>query len=252
MSQLLISTSDSYRCVRCGLEDNASPGFCPACREQLVNKTPKPGDIVRRDGTSLDDVGAYRYASALRRFAAGFIDSFLAIGVGVVVGVVAGFIFIAWASTKHSPSDGANLAGVTELFLLIGAVLVALPLTHIVFAFMIATRGETPGKRTSGLTIVRTSGEGISPFRALIREFIGKLLLYVPLAMMGPALFLLFVHTVDPFLRAIDPITFSEIVDPTFFIAIALLFAGNTWMLVDAKRQGWHDKLADTVVVKVR
>ncbi len=36
------------------------------------------------------------------------------------------------------------------------------------------------------------------------------------------------------------------------FVSSLILYLGFIWILFDAKRQGWHDKLADTVVVKVR
>ena len=34
-----------------------------------------------------------------------------------------------------------------------------------------------------------------------------------------------------------------------FIISFMLAFLGFAWVLVDDKRQGWHDKLADTYVV---
>lgn len=34
-----------------------------------------------------------------------------------------------------------------------------------------------------------------------------------------------------------------------YFLAALPLFVGFLWVLVDDRRQGWHDKLADTVVV---
>jgi uncharacterized RDD family membrane protein YckC len=33
------------------------------------------------------------------------------------------------------------------------------------------------------------------------------------------------------------------------YIAILPLFLGFLWVLIDDRRQGWHDKIADTVVV---
>ncbi len=37
-----------------------------------------------------------------------------------------------------------------------------------------------------------------------------------------------------------------------YFISILPLFLGFFWILVDKKKQGWHDKIAGTVVVKLR
>ncbi|WOG28179.1 RDD family protein [Endozoicomonas sp. 8E] len=37
-----------------------------------------------------------------------------------------------------------------------------------------------------------------------------------------------------------------------YFISILPLFLGFFWIVVDKKKQGWHDKIAGTVVVKLR
>ncbi|WP_422136281.1 RDD family protein [Endozoicomonas sp. ALD040] len=37
-----------------------------------------------------------------------------------------------------------------------------------------------------------------------------------------------------------------------YFISILPLFLGFFWIVVDKKRQGWHDKIAGTVVIKFR
>lgn len=34
-----------------------------------------------------------------------------------------------------------------------------------------------------------------------------------------------------------------------YYISFLALFLGFLWVLVDDRRQGWHDKIADTIVV---
>jgi len=36
-----------------------------------------------------------------------------------------------------------------------------------------------------------------------------------------------------------------------YFVSLIPLFLGFVWILFDAKKQGWHDKIAGTYVVKV-
>lgn len=38
----------------------------------------------------------------------------------------------------------------------------------------------------------------------------------------------------------------------SYFVSIIPLFLGFFWIAVDKKKQGWHDKLAGTVVVRIR
>ena len=35
-----------------------------------------------------------------------------------------------------------------------------------------------------------------------------------------------------------------------YFLAIIPLFAGLVWVAFDSRKQGWHDKLAGTVVIR--
>jgi uncharacterized RDD family membrane protein YckC len=37
-----------------------------------------------------------------------------------------------------------------------------------------------------------------------------------------------------------------------YYVSTILLFLGFIWIGIDARKQGWHDKLAGTVVVRVR
>lgn len=82
------------------------------------------------------------------------------------------------------------------------AVLLFIPAYFVVFWVL---AGATPGKRILGLRVIRTSGQPISWWRAIVR-YIG------------------------------------------YWISALSLFLGFLWILLDTRRQGWHDKFADTIV----
>jgi len=83
------------------------------------------------------------------------------------------------------------------------AVLLFVP-AYFVVAWVLV--GATPGKRILGLKVIRTGGQRLSWWRAIVR-------------LVG------------------------------YWISAVALFLGFLWVLVDTRRQGWHDKLADTIVI---
>ncbi len=88
---------------------------------------------------------------------------------------------------------------------------VFIPAYWVAIAILVAVRGQSPGKVLVGIKVERTFGMEIGFARALLRELIGKLISLLPLVV------------------------------PLGFI----------WVWFDEKNQGWHDKLADTAVVRV-
>ena len=79
----------------------------------------------------------------------------------------------------------------------------------IVVLYLVATRGQSPGKMAIGIKIVKTDGTSMGVGSTLVREIIGKL------------------------------------------VSGIVILLGYVWILFDGKRQGWHDKIAGTYVVKV-
>ncbi|MCY4474815.1 MAG: RDD family protein [Chloroflexi bacterium] len=79
----------------------------------------------------------------------------------------------------------------------------------IIVLFMVATRGQSPGKIAIGIKIVKMDGRPIGFGTMLLREVLGKI------------------------------------------VSAIILLLGYIWILFDGKRQGWHDKIANTYVVKV-
>ncbi|MGH7802377.1 MAG: RDD family protein [Thermodesulfobacteriota bacterium] len=75
------------------------------------------------------------------------------------------------------------------------------------FVFLQGFSGKTIGKMLFGIRVIRTDGESIGFWDALIR-WVG------------------------------------------YFISLLFIFIGFVWALFDPKRQAWHDKFAETYVVK--
>ena len=90
--------------------------------------------------------------------------------------------------------------------------IIFVPVYALAVSLLVAIRGQSPGKIFGGLKIVRADGMDIGFGRGILRESIGKLISVLPLVV------------------------------PLGFL----------WALFDSKNQGWHDKIADTIVIRVR
>ncbi len=77
---------------------------------------------------------------------------------------------------------------------------------------MAAIQGQSPGKALIGIRVVRVGGRDIGLGRAIVQEWFGK------------------------------PISLLPLIIPLGFF----------WIFFDRKGQGWHDKLANTMVVDDR
>lgn len=130
---------------------------------------------------------SYQVAGLGTRIIAFVLDYIALVLTGVVVGLIQGALF-------GPPSP--------EVQLLTGTVV------WFIYCWYFWTRknGQTPGKRTMGIRVVKTDGSPITTGSALAR-FIGY-----------------------------------------YLNSIVLLF-GWVQLIFDSQRQGWHDKLADTIVV---
>ena len=90
--------------------------------------------------------------------------------------------------------------------------IVFVPVYALAVSLLVAIRGQSPGKIFGGIKIVRADGTDIGFGRGILRESIGKLISVLPLVV------------------------------PLGFL----------WALFDNTNQGWHDKIADTIVIRVR
>ena len=132
-----------------------------------------------------EGMSALEIASAGQRFGAWLVDAVI----GTLVVVVAGALGI-WLGVGF----------ITYLIVIVYAV---------VYLGMVATQGQSPGKKAIGIKIVRVDGSSLGFGGMLIREIVGKL------------------------------------------VSSLIIYLGYIWILFDGQRQGWHDKIASTYVVKV-
>jgi len=99
-----------------------------------------------------------------------------------------------------------------DLQLVIVVSIIFVPVYALVVSLLFAIRGQSPGKIFGGLKIVRADGTDIGFGRGILRESIGKMISLLPLVV------------------------------PLGFL----------WVLFDKENRGWHDKIADTKVIRIR
>jgi uncharacterized RDD family membrane protein YckC len=104
------------------------------------------------------------------------------LGAVLIDGLIQGAVYWALAATLFTtlltPRPGAGLLGLFALQLLASFVLFAL-----LQGYLLATQGQTIGKKLLGLRIVRSSGERASLARLLgLRTFLGWVLVMIPFA----------------------------------------------------------------------
>ena len=114
------------------------------------------------------------------------------------------------------------------------------------------TKGQTPGKMALGIRVVERGGRSPGLWRAAVREVLGKSgLAFFPVApavVAGFGAILIFVFR--------DDIDWSNLPGEVVLYTMLGLFAwlvgllGFLWMVWDHRKQGWHDKLARTYVLK--
>ena len=189
----------------------------------------------------------YDFASMPRRLIGAAIDSLIVIIVGCIVGLVAGVAYSFVEEWVSEVPEGVVPIRLHGVFVWIGVMLVTMPAVHAMLALSIASKGETPGHRMTGCEIVSKNGEKISRRRAMLRELEGKPLFCVPL--------LVILLIAVPFLErliGVDAGFFAVVLWYLPVVSLVLTTMVAVSMGVDPMWQGWHDKLADTVVVKVR
>jgi uncharacterized RDD family membrane protein YckC len=122
------------------------------------------------------------------RFFAILIDS---IGIGIVSGILAGFM-----NSSSDPFDTSR----SSLQTLIGVL-------YFCYFWSAQGGGQTLGMRVLNIKVVRTDGSALTILQAFIR-YIGLI------------------------------------------VSIACIFIGVIWAAFDSNKQGWHDKIAGTYVIR--
>lgn len=133
---------------------------------------------------------------------AGFVPRFLAFAIDRVIisaVIAAVVVFIGFLIQSLGPGElTSKIASIV-----IAVFVISFDAVYCVTFWLLA--GQTPGKAILGARIVRTNGERIHLWPAVVR-WLG-------------------------------------------YILSSVLFLGYFWILVDSRRQAWHDKLAGTLVI---
>lgn len=125
--------------------------------------------------------------------------------------------------SRGSTANFLTLTGATiMLVLFILVVVFALPFFYHVI--LVGISGQTLGHRIVGIEVVRTSGPGVGFGPAFLRALYG---------------------TAGSLVSNFAGETFSTII-------ILVVVFGMLWAGLDKNKQGWHDKIAGTYVVRVR
>ena len=90
----------------------------------------------------------------------------------------------------------------------------------------VGLKGRTPGKRLLGIKVVNNRGEAPGIGLAVLREAVGKYFVLFGTLFIPP-----------PF---------------GFFSTMGVVVLAGVWIARDSAKQGWHDKLAKTYVVRQR
>ncbi len=191
------------------------------------------------------------YAGFSMRFQALLLD-------GLVVALPSLLIALGFAGVWYS-IDSYLVREVPEFFayLFAGAWWVALWVIWIPYSWLFtAIRGQTPGKMILGIRVVhRQSGRSMLGRTALREVAIKPMLLQFAV---GPLLLLGLISVVsgpNPTNSLVE--LFSKIPGPwwlmlwLFLIVTSLGLLGLLSMTWDSRRQGWHDKIAGTRVLRI-
>lgn len=113
------------------------------------------------------------------------------------------------------------------------------------FAVFWVTTGQTLGKMAMGIKVISTDGSAVSWGKALLR-YIGYIVSIIPL-LLG---FLCFQALLDSWDWRLGWSGTWWRGALSYILGSTPLLLGFIWATFDAKRQGWHDKIASTYVVR--
>jgi uncharacterized RDD family membrane protein YckC len=189
---------------------------CPHCnfsREVPQEKIPdRPGNLIcpmckQRFAWQqrLSPVSAGEQARRAPK--AGFVLRCAAAVIDLVIYLAVLLLVIAGMGLIISTSGGDNPQALSMIGLLTG--FVVLSFDYLYRVLFIGYCGQTPGKMTTRIKVIRCNGDEIGFGAAIFREIIGK------------------------------------------FISLLLFMTGYIMVGFDEQRQGLHDKIADTYVIKL-
>ena len=176
---------------------------------------------------------ALEIASARQRLGAWLIDHMIVAGIFLGTATVAGVVlYVAWSRDMDEFNEGWWFVGVIIVSAIIGGI--ATLVWYVYLLHLVATRGQTPGKRVVKIRIIKDDGGKVGWGVALMREVVGKIIL---------------VAAMEGVLAALVSVISAVV---AVYIWIFVLLALLIWIVADEKNQTLHDKIARTYVVKVR
>ena len=231
--------AESFRvCPACGQDNAPDSQFCGRCRTALLppelaeggppQGRPRIADYIPSPPGVPNAPTAVEYASIWLRFSALLIDG------GVLVAL--SFVFI---------PDVAALINIGSLQLLEGPVY---------FWLFAGLRAQTPGKVAVGFQVTGEAGMVPGLGRAALRDLLTKPVLL--LLGVGPPLslaaFVILSLAFGADLTDIPGELGFEIPPGLWLISLTVPagLLGFFWVTWDTRKQGWHDKIAGTCVVK--
>ena len=172
--------------------------------------------------------GAVNYVGFRRRLVAGIIDA-------VILGALFAIIAWLWYITTN-PTDGQAVFFVFFVWFITGFIYV--------IGFW-AWRGQTPGKVVMRIAIIKTDGRSIGIGRAILR-CVG----YVLLAIIASILFIPVFFAFRWIPGLMDLRGLLALVAPYLGLILVIILPYWLTITLDGKKQGLHDKIAKTYVVK--
>ncbi len=235
------------------------PGdVCSGCGHETL-----PGSqFCERCGTALLPVGAPRYAKFWERLAAGAID-LAVVTVFIFAVAMIGNLLTTIAPNKptviltesgepgqvttedlerlhHELGLGVPWYRRTRIVVPLGIVSVVWIAAY--FWLLTGIWGQTLGKLVLRVQVVNSRGTVPGLGRAALRELLAKQVLYG--LVLASLIFALWLAVAYLFAGAVPALALL----PLILTVVGLL--GFLWMTWDQRKQGWHDKIAGTYVVK--
>lgn len=167
------------------------------------------------------------YASRWARFFAAVIDFIVLVVVWAVLGAVG---ILGAERDASEPAEAVSALSRDTIIVTATALLY--------YAAMTVALGATLGKMALGMRVVGADGERVGAGAVVAREVVGRAGAYIVQVVL-----------VVVFRAALGDGASSFIAGAAGFLVFVVIFLR---ILVDDRRQGWHDKIGGTFVVKAR
>lgn len=219
---------DSVFCGRCGAT------LLPPAEDSVSVQQPAPGVVTAAAAADVLAPTAVEYAGLWFRFLALLVDGLAVAGLSLCIGLIV-----------YELLDVGSLGFCAECAVLIG-LLAVWGVGPVYFWLLTGIRGQTLGKMAMAIRVMSGSGGTPGLGRAALRELLAKPVVY--LLSVGPLLGVAGLVWFNLYLGG-----YMSDVPTAFWLFPAVGFVGLLgflWMIWDPRKQGWHDKIAGTYVVK--